>query len=68
MVGLMANKRTAFWSTLFRPQPVERGVPDPIDDRIDAAVLRLQTVQSDFYTALQELVVATSKKPPGGKQ
>lgn len=50
------TKRIPFWSTLFKKQPIEAGVPDPVEAAVNASHDELKEEASSLVCAIREVV------------
>lgn len=50
------TKRIPFWSTLFKKQPIENGVPDPVEAAVNASHDELKEEASSLVCAIRQVV------------
>jgi len=50
------SKRIPFWSTIFHKQPIEHGVPDPVEQAVQASHDELKEEASSLTCAIREVV------------
>ena len=50
------TEKPGFWSTLFRKQPIERGVPDPLELDLDRVRIGVQRASADLATSVTALL------------
>jgi hypothetical protein len=56
------DPRPKFWSSLFRKQPIERGIPDPVGDDIAFVRAGFQRASQNLTDSVNELLDDLERK------